>query len=96
MKPRHKRAKKTQGGQKQKWCSVSIPSVLQPDTRHHYPVGNDGTAAAVVMGDPVSAAESCQSVYDRCKMLHECTQTAGGTFKIFQNPTKKKVLTSRL
>lgn len=91
MKPRHKRAKKTQGGQKQKWCSVSIPSVLQPDTRHHYPVGNDGTAAAVVMGDPVSAAESCQSVYDRCKMLHECTQTAGGTFKIFQNPTKKKV-----
>lgn len=96
MKPRHKRAKKTQGGQKQKWCSVSIPSVLQPDTRHHYPVGNDGTAAAVVMGDPVSAAESCQSVYDRCKMLHECTQTAGGTFKIFQNPTKKKVLTSCL
>lgn len=36
------------------------------------------TVAVVVMRDPVSAAESCQNcVYDRCKILHIYTQTAG-------------------
>lgn len=64
------------------WCTISTPSVLQSDTRYHYPVDNDGvdthTAAVEVMGDPVSAVESCQKrVYDHCKMLHICTQTAG-------------------
>lgn len=44
--------------QRQIWCTISTPSVLQADTRYHYPSGgNDGSAAVAVTGDPVRAAE---------------------------------------
>lgn len=44
--------------QRQIWCTISTPSVLQADTRYHYPRGgNDGSAAVAVTGDPVRAAE---------------------------------------
>lgn len=45
--------------QRQSWCTISTPSVLQADTRYHYPGvgGNDGSAAVAVTGDPVRAAE---------------------------------------
>ncbi len=73
---------------------ISFPSVLHSDTRHHYPVDNDGvdtdTVAVAVMDDPVSAA---QSVYDRCKMLHIHTKTAGKTNNITVTPEAFKQLT---
>lgn len=83
MKPDTNMSQNTNTGQtKTNWCTISFPSVLQSDTRYHYPVSNDGmdthTVAVVEMRDPVSAAESCQNcVYDRCKILHIYTQTAG-------------------
>lgn len=46
--------------QRQIWCTISTPSVLQADTRYHYPGrggGNDGSAAVALTGDPVRAAE---------------------------------------
>lgn len=68
---------------KQLGVRLVTPVSRSQDTWHHYPVDNDGvdtdTVAVVVMDDPVRAAES---VYDRCKMLHIYTRTAGKTINI--------------
>lgn len=74
---RHERAT-AQTETTKNWCTVSVPSVLQSDTRHHHPAGDGGTAAVVAMGErremPHVYARTASHIYRL--LLMAATKTA--------------------